>query len=75
MAEHEHPFGYCLYCGNPLSWNSDGDMGDTYEDDENWQGVPVTYLHCGNCGASVEIVGCNNEEKKNYPFWDNQNSI
>jgi len=66
-----HQFGYCYYCGSPLSWSSDGDYGDII-DEPKWDGVPIAYLHCGNCGASYEIVGCNNDEKKNYPYWNEE---
>ena len=50
----------CWYCGGKLCWDNDFDYADVYGEGE---GI-VTYLHCTNCGATVEYSVRDDEEGK-----------
>ena len=65
------PFGWCPFCLTPMKWESDGCLADKTGDDAD-EDVSIIYTTCPHCGASAEIIGCLNEEKKNYPFWDDK---
>lgn len=56
-------FGICPFCGSPLGWSNDEEHFDDPE-------IVVRYLMCMNCGTSVEAVQCPKEERKNYPYWN-----
>ncbi len=49
----------CWYCGGKLCWDNDFDYADVFGEGE---GI-VTYLHCMDCGATVEYSNRDDEEE------------
>lgn len=62
----------CSVCGHPLQWDSSVDRGDIDDGVKEGDYCTIDYYSCKHCGASVEVWGCLEEEKKNFPFWNNQ---
>ena len=59
----------CIYCGQPLAWDSSDQASDLYaEYDED---ATIDYWHCTHCGRDYEIVEPTLEERTtNYKdYW------
>lgn len=45
----------CWYCGGQLCWDNDFDLFDVYPELKGeCDGGIVTYLHCTECGSTIE---------------------
>ena len=55
----------CPVCGATMVWSGDF----CREDFEIGDDELVRELHCANCGADATIYETADEEKKNYPYY------
>lgn len=59
----------CPFCGEKLAWESDANQSDVIASLPPDDSSIISYYSCQNCGCSVEVYECEDEEKINYPFW------
>lgn len=59
----------CFYCGGGgICWDSSAERSES--DD-----AIIDYYHCMRCGTSYEVYQPNEEEKKDYQeYWENDTS-
>jgi len=60
----------CFRCGHELCIEGN-EMIDLFDGEE----VMNTYAHCLYCGASYELMETPESEKKNYPYWNEEDEI
>lgn len=65
----------CWRCGHELICSGNfmiSDYGDDLNEDDD---AIITNYFCSNCGASYEVTDTPENEKKHYPYWNNENNI
>jgi len=63
---------YCPTCGHELHWGSSASRSDVDTDIPEEDGSSINYYDFAYCGSSVEQYEASDEEKPQYPFWNDE---
>lgn len=61
----------CPRCGCAIQWELDCMTSEILDDFNKNDSSVTSYYYCPNCGASIELIDPSDENKKDYPFWNN----
>ena len=61
----------CYRCGFAVQWDSDCMSSEISDDFPENDSSITSFFTCPNCGATMEVMDASDEEKKNYPKFNN----
>lgn len=66
---------YCFRCGHEVIWDSTEMACNVYDDTYRpTDFAEINFYHCPHCGVSYEVCDPPEDERKDYPAWQQRSA-